>query len=103
MQISEERSMRSGEAWMIRILRGLWSREEGQGLAEYTLLLCLLVLTGVATMSGMASRINNICFRTSAGMAMASAHASLSAGSSDNASQGSSAENSVNKNELKLY
>jgi len=82
---------------MIRVLRDLWLREEGQGLAEYTLLLCLLVLTGVATMSGMASRLNNIYFRTSAGMAMASGQGALSAGPPANAGQNSSSVNSSNK------
>ena len=45
---------------MVEIVRGLWNDESGQGLAEYALLLGLIVVGVVVLIQGMGISIKNI-------------------------------------------
>jgi len=44
----------------MKLLRRLWSEEEGQDLTEYALLLVLLTLAAVTSLSALATAINGV-------------------------------------------
>jgi len=51
---------------MLKILKKLWSEEDGQDLTEYALLMTLVALAAIAGMQTLAATINNV-FSNAAG------------------------------------
>jgi pilus assembly protein Flp/PilA len=45
---------------MLKLAKGFWTDESGQGLSEYALLLGLIVVAVVVIIKGMGSHIKNI-------------------------------------------
>lgn len=58
----------------VKLVKRLWSENEGQNLNEYALILVLLALTGIAVINPLASELSSFYTKTSHGLIAAAAN-----------------------------
>jgi Flp pilus assembly pilin Flp len=65
---------------MRNLLKRLWIEEQAENMPEYALLLFLIAFTAVSAMTGVATKVNNICSSASTHLAVARNKPSMPSG-----------------------